>query len=274
MNKNLITVLSSDPQAYETTNIAFWDDAHISQSMLQAHLNPNADGASRKHSYIEKSVDWISSLSQKGQCLLDLGCGPGLYAEKLNDKGYHITGIDFSKRSIEYASQLALQSGRNIDYHYQNYLTIDYQAEFDIVILIYCDFGVLPSPDRALLLDKVYKSLKPGGRFIVDVFTSSQYDHFKDEILTSYEDGGFWRCEPYVCIQKNKRYEDALFLEQYTIITDADFQTYNLWNHAFTEEELRRDLQQAGFESVEFFDDVTGKPVSQYNATLCAVAKK
>ena len=35
--------------------------------------------------------------------ILDLGCGPGLYAELLAKKGHSITGVDFSENSIQYA---------------------------------------------------------------------------------------------------------------------------------------------------------------------------
>ncbi len=43
----------------------------------------------------------------KTKKLLDLGCGAGIYSELLYDKGFSVTGIDFSKRSIEYAQNHA-----------------------------------------------------------------------------------------------------------------------------------------------------------------------
>ena len=36
------------PQLFEPGEALFWDDPHISKSMLEAHLNPNVDGASRR----------------------------------------------------------------------------------------------------------------------------------------------------------------------------------------------------------------------------------
>ena len=101
------------------------------------------------------------SLLRQFQQLLDLGCGPGVYAERFNKAGYKVTGIDFSKRSIEYAKQQTLLNKSNIGYHYQNYLTIDYMEQFDVVTLIYCDYAVLPITERRILLEKVYQALKP-----------------------------------------------------------------------------------------------------------------
>lgn len=50
------------PRPYATNGLPFWDDDHISKSMLEAHLNPDTDGASRRPGFIEKSVRWIAAL--------------------------------------------------------------------------------------------------------------------------------------------------------------------------------------------------------------------
>lgn len=271
--RHVIQTMKNLPAVYETTGIAFWDDEHISKSMVHAHFAPDRDGASRKHTLIQKSVEWISTLPVSGNRLLDLGCGPGIYAELFHDKGYAVTGIDFSKRSIEYARQSALRTGKNIVYAYQDYLTIDFREEFDIVTLIYCDFGVLSPENRKVLLEKVYTAIKPGGLFLVDVFAPPQYADFTDTITASFEEGGFWRAAPYLCLKRDKRYENSNFLEQYTIITEAELQTYHLWNHAFSKEEIEHDLQNAGF-GTKLYADVTGRPFCQSSTTICAICKK
>ncbi|EOS51741.1 hypothetical protein C809_01201 [Lachnospiraceae bacterium MD335] len=100
-----LTPLFKKPPLYAKTEIPFWDDEHISLQMLNAHLNPNYDGASRKLEFIEKSVDWISKIlpSENYPSVLDIGCGPGLYTERYAKKGYRVVGVDFSHRSINYA---------------------------------------------------------------------------------------------------------------------------------------------------------------------------
>lgn len=57
-----LTPLFKRPPLYTKTELPFWDDEHISLQMLNAHLNPNYDGASRKLGFIDKSVDWISKI--------------------------------------------------------------------------------------------------------------------------------------------------------------------------------------------------------------------
>lgn len=101
MFEGLISILEV-PSLYQKTRVPFWNDKYISQQMLKAHLDPNFDGASRKLDFINKSVNWINKIAppQKYKSLLDMGCGPGIYAEKFATSGYKVTGIDFSKHSI------------------------------------------------------------------------------------------------------------------------------------------------------------------------------
>ena len=66
------------------TTASMWDDDYISERLLDMHLNPDIDAASRKRITIERTVRWIeANLEGKNKWILDLGCGPGLYCELL-----------------------------------------------------------------------------------------------------------------------------------------------------------------------------------------------
>ena len=276
MNSKLLDCFKTAPPIYQENSKAFWDDEHISKSMLAAHLDPD-DGASRKLPTIQKSVEWICKYMQnvEGKRLLDLGCGPGIYAEMLCDRGFSVTGIDFSKRSIEYAQNRAKETKRNIEYRYQNYLEIDYENEYDVVILIYCDFGVLSPQDRGILLKKIHKALKPGGILILDVFNENYLNSFSESQTVQYEEGGFWTNEPYVLIQKNKVYRESNnTLEQYLIITQNDFDCFNIWNQIYSAESFRQEIEDGRFEVVDIFDNVCGKPFTGQEECICGVYKK
>jgi len=125
---NKILEYLKKPELYAESTSKFWDDDHISKGMLEAHLHPTWDAATRNYKFVDNSVEWISKLapSEKYKKLLDLGCGPGLYAERFVKKGYKLTGVDFSKRSIEYAKEKAKEKALDIEYIYKNYLQIDY----------------------------------------------------------------------------------------------------------------------------------------------------
>lgn len=59
-SRKLIEYIKQKPQIYEASSSAFWDDENISGYMLEAHLDPDAEGATRKHEFIQRSADWIA----------------------------------------------------------------------------------------------------------------------------------------------------------------------------------------------------------------------
>ena len=265
------------PRLYEKSSAPFWDDPHISRGMLQAHLNPDLESATRTLAFVQKSVDWISDTVPAAEYprLLDLGCGPGIYAEMFDDAGYRVTGIDLSKRSIEYARQSAKEKGKDISYECGSYLTMEFREEFDVATLIYCDFGVLSTQQRAVLLGKIHRALRPGGRLLFDVFTPRQYDGQKECTDWVYEASGFWSPEPYLCLNALYRYEaESTFLRQHIVVTDDAVNCYNVWEHTFTKEELARDLAVAGFEVGGFYDDIAGAAESDHGKQLCVIAHR
>lgn len=270
----LLQFLREVPEDYAGSTAPFWDDGHISGQMLEAHLDPELDAASRRHSFIRRSADWIAELAAPaaGKELLDLGCGPGLYAEAFDAHGFCVTGIDLSRRSIEYAENSARIMGREIQYRCQNYLSVDFGGLYDVVTIIYCDFGVLSPADRVALLKKVRRALKPGGFFLLDAFTPRQYDDFPEGRTISMEESGFWSAEPYACIETRFLRRKAA-LEQYVVVTEDDCRCYNLWNTIYTPASIEAELRAAGFSEVALYGNVCGEPLSPKSRTLCAVAR-
>lgn len=158
LNLELLLKTGSKPDLYAEQVEAFWDEPYISQQMLHAHLNTELDAASYNHMKIDQIVEWlVGHLGLKeGAKILDLGCGPGLYCTRFAGHGLEVTGMDYSKNSINHGEDYAIRNGLNIQYIYQDYLTMDYSCEFDAIFLIYCDLGALSDSKRDHLLQKIY----------------------------------------------------------------------------------------------------------------------
>lgn len=245
--------------------------------MLKAHLDPEIDAASRRHDFIEQSAKWIAQYCKvrPGMKLLDLGCGPGLYAERFCKEGFRVTGLDYSRRSIAYAREHAEAETLPIEYHYKNYLEMDYREEFDAAVLIYCDYGVLPPESRKVLLKNVYGALKKDGIFILDGDSEKYREKLREMEAVEYLEQGFWSGKPHVCIQRNYQYpETNNYVEQYVIVTEDACQCYNNWNQIYTVESMEKELREAGFEDIVFFDDAAGRPYTGNADTICAVSVK
>ena len=256
------------------SNYDLWDDEHISKGMLKSHLNPEEEGATSKHDFVSESVQWIAQIAPPARYtnLLDLGCGPGIYAERFAKAGYSVTGVDFSKRSIGYAKEQTELNSSGIEYHLQNYLTIDYTERFDVITIINKDYPVLSITDRIILLKKVYQALKPGGKFIFDVFTPKMRAK-ESRTWRFHENGGFINEKPHLLLEAVYQYddEDKTELNRNIVVTDEDVNCINIWNHYLSKEMLLSETMPIGFDKIDFFGDIAGRKYSDEGETICAV---
>lgn len=105
-NLSHIVRRSTPVQPWHNADCIPWNDPAFSARMLREHLSQSHDQASRRTEKIESHVAWIHThlLRSRPTRILDLGCGPGLFAERLAGQGHHVTGVDFNPASIAYAS--------------------------------------------------------------------------------------------------------------------------------------------------------------------------
>jgi len=267
------------PSVYEPGDAVMWTDPYISKQLLEIHLNPDIDAATRKPQSIDKILEFIENhCEDPGMQILDLGCGPGIYTEKIALKGHHVTGIDFSENSINYAHKTAHLNKSNAKYICQNYLALNYQEKFDLIMMIYTDFGVLVPDDRKRLLQNVFQALKPGGIFIFDVLNDKNLDaKFPEQQSWNVSNGGFWRERPYLELVNGFRYnKENVYLKQHTIIDQTGSCTkYRFWTHYFKTSTLVPMLADHGFKNIELYNNVL--PESDLwngeNITFCKMNK-
>lgn len=259
-----IVLKSEKPTIYEKGNSFMWTDEHISKHLLDIHLNPEIDLGSRKITTINKTANWIlDSQNGKGKLkILDLGCGPGIYAEILAEKGHCVTGLDISKNSIDYARKRAKKINLNIEYINASYLDIKLgKDKYDLILLVYTDLGVLSPPDRDILLKKIYNSLKHGGSFIFDVLKDNSLEEKITPRNWEVAKNGFWKNCPYMALSESFLYKDEkVILYQHLIIDSEDnIDIYRFWTHFFNEATLTQMLNKHGFTNINHRDDILPK---------------
>ncbi|WMW25174.1 class I SAM-dependent methyltransferase [Methanolobus sediminis] len=248
--------------------------------MLNIHLNPDIDLASRRKSSIESTVEWIlNSVNRKKMTILDLGCCPGLYCALMAKRGHIVTGVDISKNSIEYARKEAKRQGLDIRYVNQNYLKLNEKNKYDLIIMVFTDFGVLKPHDRDILIRNVHRALKPGGTFVFDVLSDRDLETKASGRTWEMEASGFWKDCPYLILSDSFLYPDKkVILYQHIVLADESetIDTYRFWTHFFTSYDLKQMLEPNDFESFECFDDVLPE-IDMWNGEnvlFCKVQKK
>ncbi len=265
------------PFQYYTAN-ELWTNEHTAEQMLQYHLNEAIDVSSRNKDFIERSVEWIAShfgMDNKTE-IADFGCGPGLYAKRLAERGAVVTGIDFSENSLKHARQVAEQEGLNIDYIHANYLDFETPKRFDLIIMIMCDFCALSPVQRKKILTKFHSLMKPGGSVLLDVYSLNNFEQ-KEESAT-YELNqlnGFWSPEDYYCFVNTFKYEEEkVTLDKYTIIEESRKRVVYNWLQHFSNESLQDEFEENGFKIEDFYSDVSGKTFASESTEIAIVAKK
>jgi SAM-dependent methyltransferase len=255
-----------------------WTDEHISRKMLAYHLDETLDVASRKAAFIDRSVDWIAAHFKvdHNTHIADFGCGPGLYASRLAEKGAQVTAIDFSERSITYAREIARQKRLAIRYLHQDYLGFATENRFDLILMIMCDFCALSPEQRGTMLRKFHRLLKPGGRVLLDVYTQAAFDQREETAVygTNLMDG-FWSPENYYGFLNTYKYaREMVVLDKYTIFETGRVRTIYNWLAYFTPENLTKEFLASGFRMDGLYADVAGSPCAPGAHELAVVARK
>lgn len=270
--------LQQPPEPFAPGTMPFWDDPHISQQMLAAHLDPELAAASRTPAEIDRSVDWIMHqlVLGPGAALLDLGCGPGLYAERFAARGLRVTGIDYSRRSIDYATRSARARQLAIDYRYQNYLDLDEPERYDAALLIFGDLCALAPAQRGRLLRAVHAALRPGGAFVLDVTTRAHRERHGRRNRWYAANGGFWKPGPHLVLEQGFDYPNELiYLDQYIVVeADGALSVYRNWFQDYTPERIGAELAQHGFAVRGLWADLLGTPASATSEWIGVVASK
>lgn len=255
-----------------------WTDEHTSKKMLEYHLNEAVDLSSRNKDFITRSIKWIVSHFgiDFNTSIADFGCGPGLYTTSFAENNADVTGIDFSKRSIQYARKLADEKGLDITYYQQNYLEFETEKRFDLITMIFCDFCALSPLQRKTLLAKFYIFLKPGGSVLLDVHSLSTFNNREEVAIYEHNQlDNFWSPEDYYGFLNTFKYDkEKVTLDKYTIIEKARTRVIYNWLQYFSLNSLKREFEENGFEVEEFYSDVAGSPFSPESPDIAIVAGK
>ncbi len=279
-NTNLLLYVlkySVKPQLFEPGEASFWDDPHISKGMLEAHLNSDHDVASRRPETIDKEIGYLvsSGIFKTGDRALDLGCGPGLYASRLAERGIRVTGIDISRRSLDYARKYAREKGLDIDYRRMNFFDIDYSGEFDVVLQTHGELGTFADKKRDELLTKICRALKQDGLLIFDVTTRAQRVRAGLNNRWYIGNSGFWRPGRHLVLEQRYDYpEDNTWVDQYIVVDNKSVSIYRTWIHYYTPQSIGQVLQKNGFRIINMGSNLNGDPYEEGGDLIAIIAKK
>lgn len=248
-----------------------WGDPEFSRRMLREHLSQEHDAASRRQTIIDQQVAWLHRvvLREQPASILDLGCGPGFYADRLSRLGHTVTGIDISPASIAYARQRAAGT-----FIHGDLLQCDFGAGYDLALLIYGELNAFAPEDAAALVGRAYDALKPGGQLVLEVHTHDFVAQVAKQAPTWYTaTSGLFSDEPYLCLSESFGDGDRVGSHYYVIdAATGALAHYVTMLQAYTDAAYHDLLRR--FARVEFYPSLAGAEIEGQGHLFAIVAVK
>ncbi|PIS38664.1 MAG: hypothetical protein COT34_02435 [Candidatus Nealsonbacteria bacterium CG08_land_8_20_14_0_20_43_11] len=116
---------------------------------------------------------------EKGQKILDAGCGEGYLCRKLAKRGQQMFGLDFNLQLIKAAKQLETEKPLGIKYFVADIRKTGFPASFFDGIISHQTIHEIENPEKALR--EFYRLLKSGGKLIV-LFLHPCFDFGSEEV--------------------------------------------------------------------------------------------
>lgn len=146
----------------------------------------------QKHNFVSKFGGSLVELlaPQKGETVLDLGCGTGDLASGIANQGSIVHGIDASETMIHQAQrkypkiQFSVQDATQMDVHHQ------FDAVFSNAALHW-----IKQPE--MVAQNVYNALKPNGRFVAEMGGKGNISSIVNAIKQSMNELGYTYIEDY-----------------------------------------------------------------------------
>ena len=108
-------------------------------------------------------LEWIDRHAKlSGKTVLDIGCGGGILAESMTERGANVTGIDLSEKALGVARLHLLESGNAVNYQHipAEELAATSPHRFDVVT---CMEMLEHVPNPASIIAACAALVKPGG---------------------------------------------------------------------------------------------------------------
>ena len=208
---------------------------------------------------------------EPGARVLDLACGHGRVTLELARRGYRVTGLDLSPRSLELARAAAEGERLAIDWVHADMREIPAGPPFDAIVNVYTSFGYFDADDdNQRVLDGVAAALAPGGRFLIDVVNLlSLARRYRDTMWEELEDGMLFLQDHRFDFLAGRNRARWTFVR-----TDGTRSELVHSVRGYTPHELAKMLSRAGLEVVGSWGDFDGSELSFAGWRLILLARK
>lgn len=211
---------------------------------------------------------------KKDGIVVDLACGTGSLSEYFARLNYDVVGIDCSEDMLSVAIDKKMQSQSDIIYLNQRMQDLDLFGTVDIVICALDSINHITNDDEVKqVFERVSLFLNEDSLFIFDVNTIYKHQHILNNNTYVYD------CENVYCVWQNKNLghniiEINLDIFEYDKEEDVYYKEQETFcEKAYSIDELKKWLDDAGFDVLNVYADDTFEDVKQDTQRAVFVAK-
>jgi SAM-dependent methyltransferase len=154
---------SSRPRPRRALKRPWWEDI-FGEDFTRAVPRLSDKQVAREVDFIEESLGVA-----KGGVVLDLGCGAGHHAVDLAGRGYGVVGYDLSVYQLALAADVAQERDQKINFLHGDMREMAFEAMFDGIYCWNTSFGYFEEDKNVAVAERIFRALKPGGMFLLDV---------------------------------------------------------------------------------------------------------
>jgi 2-polyprenyl-6-hydroxyphenyl methylase / 3-demethylubiquinone-9 3-methyltransferase len=138
------------------------------------------------HNLTPLRLDYIQQhLDIKNSNILDIGCGGGILAEELTDRGANVTGLDASKKTIQIAKDHAKEKNFNVNYlntSLEDHIKKNNQ-KYDAIV---CFELIEHVPDQLKLIQDISSICKKGTKVFLSTINRNITSFALAKIMAEY----------------------------------------------------------------------------------------
>ncbi len=212
----------------------------------------------------EAEVGFLADVFPPSGRILDVPCGNGRHSIALAKRGFKVTGVDLAEEFIAEA-----RSYPDAEFVHADMRELPWHSEFDGACCLGNSFSYLDHAGTIAFLTAVNRSLKPGGRFVIDTGCSAE------SLLPKLQERS-WMELGDILFLSSRRYnaiESRLEIE-YTFVRNGIADKRKASSAVYTVAETRRMLEQTGFATQSLFGGFDKCPFELGSPRLVVVAGK
>jgi hypothetical protein len=159
--------------------------------------------------------------------------------------------------------------GLQVDLHRADMRRINFDSEFDAAGNLWTSFGYFQKEsDNLLTLKKMYRALKPGGRFMLHLMN-------RDWFIARCESAELFEVKGTLIGQVRKfDYEKSAINSIWYIIKDGKRQTFPMFLRLYSFHELIDMFESTGFVDIEGYGSIKDEPVSRDRGMMFIIGTK